>query len=268
MKPLRSGMPSPAVLAGIVSFVLAGALGSIRPAWATAPLAVFVGLCAAASFFPTSGFFLPVISRGSPGKHQVALTFDDGPDPATTPPLLDLLDRYGVKAAFFVTGVRVSEYGDLVRKILGRGHAVGNHSWHHSPLLMLHSFATIAGEIRMVQELLRPFGIEPLVFRPPVGVTNPKLAVILPQAGLKIVNFSCRGNDFGNRRVAGLARRVLAKVKPGDIVMLHDVRPVGHPVEAWLQEIEAVLIGLMQKGLAVVPLEELIGEPVMRKIGS
>ncbi len=135
------------------------------------PLSVFVICCLAAPFFPRFGFYLPVISQGSTGKNMVALTFDDGPDPETTPLLLELLAQYAVTATFFVIGEKVHKHPGLMREIIAGGHSVGNHSYHHDVLLMLRSSKKIANEICMGQQALSKCGIKPLIFRPPVGIT-------------------------------------------------------------------------------------------------
>ena len=92
---------SPAERLGLTAFALAALLGAVDLRLATVPLTLFVILCAMAPFFPGAGFYFPVVSRGRTGKPVVALTFDDGPDPNTTPRLLDLLARYHVPATFF-----------------------------------------------------------------------------------------------------------------------------------------------------------------------
>jgi peptidoglycan/xylan/chitin deacetylase (PgdA/CDA1 family) len=150
-----------------------------------------------------------------------------------------------------------------LQEIIANGHAVGNHSYHHDVLLMLRSRQTIAAEIRMAQEALSAFGIKPLIFRPPVGITNPKLGSILKQQGLYCVNFSCRGFDAGNRQIKDLAARILKKVRPGDIILLHDCMPKrSDTADLLIQEVEALLVGLAERKLAAVSLEQLIGRAV------
>jgi len=194
---------------------------------------------------------------------------DDGPDPATTPALLDLLAKYGARATFFVTGLNVVAHPDLIRAILSRGHAIGNHSYGHSPLLMLKSGSTLRGEIASAQAVLGAFDIAPLAFRPPVGITNPRLWRALLEAGMYCVNFSCRAFDAGNRRLKGLSKNILGKARSGDIILLHDVSPgSGFDAGAWTDEIEAILAGLKKKGLGILPLSEIIGRPVMTRTAS
>lgn len=231
---------------------------------AVIPLAGFILLCLGAPFFPRFGFYLPVISRGRSGKQAVALTFDDGPDPATTPKLLALLSRYGVKAAFFVIGGKAAAHPGLIRDILSRGHTVGNHTYTHDPLILLRSSKRLLGEIRATQDALCAFGIVSFLFRPPSGMTNPRLGKVLRQLDLYLVNFSCRAFDGDNRRISGLSRKILNKIRPDDIVLLHDVRPPKKELlDDWLKEVEQILAGLDAKGLKVLPLSEIIAKSVM-----
>jgi peptidoglycan/xylan/chitin deacetylase (PgdA/CDA1 family) len=248
----------------VLSFALALLLAQLDLRLAAAPLFLFVCSCVAAPFFPRWCWFLPVLNRGPRGSKAVALTFDDGPDPVATPALLELLARHRAKAAFFVVGDRVRRHPELVKRLLQEGHEVANHSLSHDPLLMLRRRTTIEREIDDCSRLLESLGAHPLAFRPPVGITNPKLGVALAERGLSCVCFSNRPVDFANRRLEGLADRVLEKARGGDIILLHDWLPDPAAKDAWLAEVEAVLNGLAKKGLAVRPLAELLGRPVMR----
>ncbi len=257
---------SPAHVAGGTAYAAAALVGWISPAWAAAPLGLFLLACLAAPFLPRAGFFLPVVSHGPRTRREVALTFDDGPDPEVTPRLLELLARRGAPATFFVAGRRAEACPSVIRDILGGGHTLGNHSYRHDPALMLRSRARLRGEIERVQALLAGFGVRPLAFRPPVGVTNPRLGVVLRELGLICVTFSCRAGDFGNRRIGGLAKKILSRVRPGAIVLLHDVAPSGPDgISRWLSEVEGILDGLEARGYRIRALEDLIGRPVMER---
>jgi len=120
-------LPAPAHLMALAAFLVSALLLFVAPRFAAAPLVVFVATCLAAPLFPQLSFYLPILSRGRKGVPGVALTFDDGPDPQVTPLVLDLLDRHGVKATFFVIGSKAEAHPDLIQDILARGHAVGNH---------------------------------------------------------------------------------------------------------------------------------------------
>jgi peptidoglycan/xylan/chitin deacetylase (PgdA/CDA1 family) len=260
----RAGYVSPAMITGCIAITLAFMVSFFHIELAVIPLSAFVFLCFAAPFFPSRGFFLPVNSRGRTRRPLVSLTFDDGPDPVTTRPLLQLLEQHAVRAVFFVTGEKAAEYSDLISDILEHGHDIGNHSYSHDPLLMLRTTKTLYREVESTQILLKRFAISPVAFRPPVGITNPRLYKVLSQQGLYCVTFSCRALDCGNRFIQGLSGRILAKVKPDDIILLHDVRPKGAmDTEGFLREIDLILCGLKKKGLQVVPLAELLEKKVM-----
>jgi len=251
---------------GFVAFAAAVLLGMVDLRLATVPLTLFLMLCAVAPFIPGAGFFFPVVSRGRTGKAVVALTFDDGPDPATTPRLLDLLDRYRLPATFFVTGRRVVRYPELVRMIVSRGHTVGNHSFHHNRYRMFWNPKLLSREIADTQKALSELGVVPLTFRPPVGITTPAMANVLARQRLTTVNFSCRAFDRGNRRINGLAERILSRIRADDIVLLHDAGVVDPArVDRWLVEMQTLLEGIGRKDLTAVSLSRLIGRPVMRR---
>jgi len=255
---------SPAHFVALGAFQLFAALLFINVSLAPLPLLAFILFCCIAPLFPRFSFFLPIISSGRKGGGGVALTFDDGPDPVVTPQLLELLARHGVTATFFVTGVRAERYPDIMRALLAAGHAVGNHSYSHSPFLMLKGRSTLQREIVSAQSIFLQFGIVPLAFRPPVGITNARLWRVLLENGMFCVNFSRRAADFGNRRVRALARKLLAKVIPGDIILLHDIAPRQGDVTQLLQEFSALIEGLKGRGLEILPLAQLIGKEVMQ----
>ncbi len=249
---------------GLVCFSAASLLAFYDATVAAAPLLLFVGVCMAAPLVPRLGFFLPIVSRGKSGEKGVSLTFDDGPDPFTTPLLLALLDRHGVKATFFVVGKKAAAHPRLIETILERGHQIGNHSFSHDNLMMLKSRRRLLREIRAAQDALAYFRIRPLAFRPPVGITNPKLSGVLQELGMVTVNFTCRGRDMGNRRLGGLSDRVLNCLKQGHIIALHDTMPKkSGELERWLHEIDRILMGIRDRNLKVLSLQELIGQPVM-----
>lgn len=255
---------SPAHLFALATFQLYALALLLAPDLAPVPLVFFVLWCGVAPLFPGSSFYLPVISRGKKGTTAVALTFDDGPNPEVTTRLLELLAEHGVHATFFVTGVNAERHPELIRAILAQGHTLGNHSYHHSPFLMLKGSATLRREVGAAQALFEQFGVVPLAFRPPVGVTAPHLWRVLTDLGMSCVNFSCRIGDMGNRRIANMAARLLKKVRPGDIILLHDVPPPRGEVDYLLEEFATILAGLKARNIEVQPLARVIGKQVMR----
>ena len=204
-----------------------------------------------------------MISRGTCGRKAVALTFDDGPDPLTTPELLRLLKKYRMTGTFFVTGHRVVRHPQLTREILAQGHSLANHSFHHDLWGAFRSAQTMKNEIEATQHALKDLGIVALAYRPPMGITSPRLRRVMQQEGMFVVNFSCRAWDGGNRRIRNLSRRILKGVRPNDILLLHENLPEASLLSHWSAEMELVLKGLQEKGLEVLPLADVIGRPVM-----
>jgi len=255
---------SQAEKAGLAALLTAIPLGlTATPQAAAAPLALFLLACLAAPFLPRWSFFLPLIYRGAPGSTGIALTFDDGPFPASTPILLDLLARYRLPATFFVIGEHAAAHPELIAAILAQGHAIGNHSLRHDSLLMLRDRGTLEADIRHTQEILAHMGIRPLLFRPPIGITSPRLQPALASLNLQAITFSCRIFDRGNRKIRNFAARVLRQLQPGDILLLHDNPPVSEEyTRNWQQELHRLFDRLSQ-GNRIVPLAELIGQPVM-----
>ncbi len=258
---------NPAVITGIILLSGAALAFPVDPLLSAGLAILYILLCVTASFFPQTNFLLPVISRGQTGKNLVALTFDDGPATPTTRQILELLDKYSVKATFFVSGVNALRHPEIIRDIVSRGHSIGNHSFSHNPFLMLTSFNNLYREISTAQKRLWEMGINTRAFRPPVGIVNPKLSPVMDKLGMFCVTFTCRAYDAGNLYVKDLASKILKKVKADDIIMLHDVPPRRKEDSALLlPEIERMLSGIPAKGLRIVPLADLINKEVMNRV--
>jgi len=258
---------SPAAKTGLVALLAAISLGfSAIPQTAAVPLTLFLLVCLAAPFLPRWPFFLPVICRGTPGSQGIALTFDDGPFPASTPILLELLARHRLPATFFVVGEHAAAHPELIGAILAQGHTIGNHSFRHDYLLMLRDCNALEADIRHTQEVLAGMGIRPLLFRPPIGITSPRLQPALAALDLQALTFSCRIFDRGNRNIRHLAARVLKQLQPGDILLLHDTPP-GSEERAvyWSRELDHLFSRLVRAN-RVVPLADLIGRPIMTPV--
>lgn len=149
----------------------------------------------------------------------MALTFDDGPDPASTPAVLDMLARHGMKATFFLVGERAARHPELVARIAAEGHEIGNHSWDHPALPMLSSDA-VREQIRRARAALAPHGAA--LMRPPYGAQTLRTLWLVRRLGYRVVTWSINGGDWRADDAETLARRLLAGAAPGAIALLHD----------------------------------------------
>ncbi len=190
-----------------------------------------------------------------PGQFpDVALTFDDGPS-NETPRFLELLDKLGVLATFFLCGRNVRRRPAVARAICDAGHAVGNHS-HSHPVLPLCSRSRITLEVNRAQDEIRlATGHRPGLFRPPYGLSAPALGGCLGRAGLISVRWTVIGKDW-KLDSSRIVRRVLKRAGPRSIICLHD-GDATHPVADRSETLAAVLRivpELRRRGLRFVPL--------------
>ena len=209
--------------------------------------------------WPRSRVLGRTLTRLPPGSRrgQVALTFDDGPDPDVTPGLLDLLDAGGARASFFLIGERARAYPDLVREIAGRGHLVENHTMSHAALFACLGPGALRREVEEAQAVLTSLaGRPPGLVRAPAGLRSPLLDPVLAQFGLQHASWSRRGYDARCGNPGRVLRRLLRGVRPGDVLLLHDGNAArtaeGRPVV--LEVVPALLATLGALGLRAVPL--------------
>ncbi len=199
-----------------------------------------------------ASWYLRMRCRARRAGRRVALTFDDGPDPQRTPAVLDLLARQGVRATFFVVGARAEAHPELVRRMATEGHVVGNHSYTHSWRFPLRSLGRTVEELRRTGEVLhRITGRQPRLFRPPFGVTNPTIARAVRRLGLDPVGWSIRSLDTMGQSPERVAARILRRLHPGAVILLHDRCAGSERLVGLLVE------GLRSRGLEPVTLPEL-----------
>jgi peptidoglycan/xylan/chitin deacetylase (PgdA/CDA1 family) len=167
-------------------------------------------------------FFGPAILKAKPNGMQIALTFDDGPDPAATPALLDLLKSENISATFFCIGKNVAAHPELAARIVAEGHLIGNHTYHHAwwtPLLMHRQ---LLAELKLAQQAIQSAtGTTPIYMRPPVGHTNPHYAGVLKKLNMQMIGWDVRSMDTRWPAEKVIAR-VLRQTHPGSIILLHD----------------------------------------------
>lgn len=152
----------------------------------------------------------------------LALTFDDGPNPQTTPQILDILDQEHVRATFFVVGSRVPGQEGLLRRMYRNGNEIGNHSWNHPNLTKL-SPEQIAEQVNKTQQAVVAAGVPaPHLFRPPYGAVNAKVQSNIP---LSIALWNVDPVDWESSNPTQLTQAIIDQAKPGGVLDLHDIYP-------------------------------------------
>ena len=164
----------------------------------------------------------PALSGIAPTAH-VALTFDDGPDPASTPHFLAELDRLGLHATFFVLGSQLVANPDVAHEVLAAGHEIGVHGWLHRPHLLRAPWRVrtdLDRAYRAVHELL---GVAPRFARPPNGVITGAGLWAARSLSLRTVLWTADGRDWAQDATAeSVATRIQARLRPGGVILLHD----------------------------------------------
>ena len=187
-------------------------------------------------------------------RREIALTFDDGPDPEITPKVLDLLDRHQAKASFFCVGDKATAHPDVVREIVRRGHSVENHSLRHSGFFGFLFLGGLRKEIGAAQSAIAAVaGRPPAFFRSPMGIRNPFLDPVIAQLGLTYISWTRRGFDTIARNPQAVLQRLIRGLAAGDILLLHDRRtgPADPPV---LEVLPVLLQNIAAAGLKPVSL--------------
>jgi peptidoglycan/xylan/chitin deacetylase (PgdA/CDA1 family) len=183
-------------------------------------LLTFAGLWPRCTLLGSNWTSLP---EASAARGEIAITIDDGPDPDVTPAVLELLDRHGVKATFFCIGEKARSHPDLCQDIADRGHAVENHSMHHSYHFTLLLLGKCYSELASAQDILASItGIRPSFFRAPAGLRNPLLDFVLSRLNLQLVSWTRRGFDTVEQNPQVVLAKLLDGLKAGDILLLHD----------------------------------------------
>ena len=195
-----------------------------------------------------------------PARPRIALTFDDGPDPGTTPPLLDRLDELGLRATFFCVGSRVAAGPDLVGEICRRGHQAETHGHRHE-----HHFVRtprwVRADLEASLDALGSAGVRPKWFRPPFGQATGATLLEARRLRLRPVLWSAWGREWAEADAGAVARRVRAGLDEGAIVLLHDTdafSPAGSCRRAF-EALGPVAEELHRRGLDAVTIDELAG---------
>ncbi|MFE3068514.1 polysaccharide deacetylase family protein [Streptomyces sp. NPDC059247] len=194
--------------------------------------------------------------HGPRDRHEIALTFDDGPDPVFTGQVLDILARYGVRATFFCVGLHAHALPDEVRRIVDAGHGLGNHTWSH-PFLPDLSPRHFRLQLERTDEAFeRAVGRVPAVFRPPYGARTPETLGELLRGGPALALWDVDSWDWARPGPEKIARTVLDHTRPGSLILMHDG---GGDRRQSVAALPAVIEGLLERNLRFVTAEALAG---------
>ncbi|MGM5631267.1 polysaccharide deacetylase family protein [Apibacter raozihei] len=157
------------------------------------------------------------------GKKEIAITFDDGPNPDFTLRVLKLLKKYNCKATFFCVGKNLKLYPEIAKTIVADGHAIANHSYTHSQYIDFKLSSGWTEELRLTQEeIAKITGEKKSIFRPPYGITTPHLAHAVKKMNLTVVGWSVRPYDTLSQPIKIITDKIKNKTKNGSILLLHD----------------------------------------------
>jgi len=200
------------------------------------------------------------VTRGSGESREVALTFDDVPDPRYTPQVLEILAKHRVRATFFVVGSRAAKYPALVRRMVREGHLVGNHSYSHA-LFRQSSMYRFQDEIvRTDRVLTKLAGYRPRFIRPPYGEIMPRQVEWARRHGYIIANWDVDSADW--RQIP--KNRVLANIRktlqPGSIILQHAGGGYGQDLSGTVEALPQLIRMLQSKGYRMVTLDELLDQ--------
>ncbi|MEO7720159.1 MAG: polysaccharide deacetylase family protein [Capsulimonas sp.] len=197
---------------------------------------------------------LPILTHLPNHDNQVALTFDDGPSPDTTPRILAALAAAGAHSTFFVLGEQARRHPDLIRRISAEGHILALHGDTHRAMVLMSVYA-ITREIQATQEAIAaacPGAAPPTLLRPPYGFKSPILLTAARKLGIKLVMWSLDPADYERTDPNKIAAAVLSRIKPGDIILLHD----GAGRTATADALPAILSCLQDRGFQFVGLSD------------
>ena len=183
-------------------------------------------------------------------RKAVALTFDDGPNPNTTPIALELLKKYNAKGTFFMVGKAVAGNEEIIKQVVAEGHQIGNHSWSH-PLLTKISLEQAKSQINDTTEALKKAsGQDVHIMRPPYGGINAAIQAAVDQS---FILWDVDTLDWKNRNTASIMKEV-RKARPGSIILMHDVHQTS------INALPTVLQYLTEQGFELVTIDELMGD--------
>ena len=208
-----------------------------------------------------AGFFMNSICNANTIKKEIALTFDDGPDPIKTPILLDYLKAENCNATFFIIGKKINGNEALLKRIHQEGHILGNHSFSHSYFFDFYGTKKVILDLEETKVKIKSIvGNTPNWFRPPYGVTNPNIAKAVKHLELTSIGWDVRSLDTIIEDSEKLSQRVTKSIKPGSILLFHDTGV------STLTALKEVISFVKNNNYSIIGLDVLINEKPYKEL--
>lgn len=241
------------ILLIVILIVLRITLG-VSYYWSLFIYFVFLVITAIGSFHIRWNYFIKSLHRSeNDSLQEVAITFDDGPHEIFTNKALSILEKHDVKATFFCIGKNIEKYPEILKNIDSNGHEIGNHSYVHANNYGFLSTKLLKADIAKNNELIDSIlEKKPLLFRPPFGVTNPRIAKAIISNKMTSIGWSVRSLDTKATSAKEVLDRILPKIKNGDIILLHDTS------ELSMEVLEQLLLFLAESKIKSVPISKLL----------
>lgn len=206
-------------------------------------------------------FFGKVFYRRSSVTMNIAVTFDDGPDPAITNDILDILKTWNMTATFFVIGIKAKRYPEIVKRCFNEGHCIACHDLTHSNYANFRFTKSMTHEIAQTQEIIKSIiGKKPRLYRPPVGLLNPHTLKVMKKLGMYCIGWTKSAGEAGNQRKTRISR-ISTLAKRGEVVLLHDVLPKPALKQEILLQLNQFCANIKQKELFPVDIATFFSLP-------
>lgn len=186
---------------------------------------------------------------------KIALTFDDGPHPSQTLRILDILDKYGIKATFFVVGVNATYYSEALEEVCRRGHEIGNHTFSHPQVSKLDPEALEKEVDECENTLLGLTDRKTKLFRPPEGMIDSSVKRVLGKLDYKVILWDIDTRDWAHTPPEAIADNVISHISSGDIILMHDYIAYNSPTA---EALELFIPVLLEKGYTFTVISDLL----------
>lgn len=212
-------------------------------------------LCILFALLLSGGASAEIFHKKGDEPKRIALTFDDGPSEKTTDEILSILERFGVKATFFVIGKNAENNPKKIKKIFDAGHEIGNHTYTHAYINKL-SEDKLREEIEKTENILKEItGQKPVVFRPPGGAYNDASISFIEKMGYKCALWSVDTRDWSMPKTDKVVSIIENQTCGGDILLFHDLEHQNNPTPPAL---EIIIPYLIEQGYEFVSVSELV----------